>query len=241
MSDQSPETAAQPEGQPVDASLEQGQAATPEFITRQDVEKLLQDYRKEIAEESWRTVQSYTDKRNARMQAKLDEMERIFKAQEAAGMTIPPEVRRKMREDAVKELDSSPDDQAQPSPAQERPQDKGQPPQAQMPPEAYQADAILAAAKVPYDAPELAEFEGLDASQIVDKAWEIAGKYRQEQTSPQRTTNPTARMPAVGAVAPAAGNQLEQLRQRLNNMHPTNPEYIKLHRQFEDLLRKSTR
>jgi hypothetical protein len=216
MSEQQLETSAAPEVQP-------GTEAEPAVYTREEVDALITKATEKAAQMAFESVQGYTDKREKELQVRVNS---AVEALEQSGITASPEVKLQLRNRFNQDIPGPKgEEEAQEPPAQGFPPNQPQVPyQQQMPPHVIQADAILAAANVPHDAPEL---RGLnwDEPGVVQQAFELAGKYRQQPPAQQQPPQqPIARMPNVSAQGQAAGGSLEQQYERaMEQAKKTNP------------------
>jgi len=235
MSEQDGTVEAQPEGKGYQfgemASTQTEQATeTDAPLTMETLEKIVGGLREEFIQIAEKEAQRASDKRFTKVQERVDEIKQLT---EAAGIDLSRDQIRQIETKLV----NSPENLGEVEPNGSQPGD----PQA-LPSELDQlrswAVVQLNIAGVPANAPEI-DFP-IDDPQFVEKVQAVASKY---SNLPQSNNQPSAQalqaqMPTPNAAGAGSGDQLESLRQRLDGMHPTHPEYNKLHREMLELVKR---
>ena len=198
----------------------------PQPLTADVLQAELDKFRKEVQEYADRTAQSASDKRFNKVREEVDKVRELA---EAAGVKFTKEQEQAM---IAKALYENPNPAGSEAPAEQ----PSQPAQAPPPPHVIWGIQELQDAGVPENAPEVREINPNDP-EFRNKVRAVAQQYRQASTQqPQAST--AARMPTPATAGAASGDQLDALRQKVNRMSPTNPEYIKSVRELERLVKQ---
>jgi len=205
MSDEIAEVDVQPEGtgDELQETVTEQATEAPKALTAEALEARLAQERQQYMEFARREAQSASDKRFAKVK---EEVERLRADAESIGVKLTPEQLQNLQ--ARKLLDTQ--DQAAIR-AQDGLPNRPQP--GVPPPHIIWGTEELRRAGVPFDAPEV-EAIPPDDPDFYNKVLDVVDKYTQtskQQTQPQASASPEARMPTSTAAGAASGNKFDQL------------------------------